>query len=90
MSDLASATTETANHPTETQQTLIGTDFWTAADTARQLNMSERQLARHRSKRTGPPPIRVGNNTVVYARDSVLAWLKSLEEPRPTPRRKKP
>jgi hypothetical protein len=81
--------TDTVNTPTfHDHETLVGTAFWTPAEVARQLKMSERKLARLRAARSGPPPIRIGHH-IFYARDSVLVWLKSLEEPRPTPHRRK-
>lgn len=63
-------------------ETLVGTVFWTFHDCAKQLKMSERKLARLHTERKGPPRIRIGQR-LYYARESVLAWLKSLEEPTP-------
>jgi predicted DNA-binding transcriptional regulator AlpA len=58
------------------------------AEVARQLGMSERTVARLRRARSGPPPTRIGKR-IYYARDSVLAWLKGLEEPHITPSRRR-
>jgi len=46
---------------------------------ATELKKKRRTLRLWRQKRTGPPWTSCGD-TILYARDSVIAWLKSQEQ----------
>ena len=57
---------------------LLG-DFMTKDQLAAELKNSPRTLDRWEVHRIGPPRIVIGR-TIWYRRDSVLEWLKSLEQ----------
>ena len=63
---------------------LLGDDYLTQQDLARELHVSVRTLARWRVERIGPPRIVVGR-LLLYRRAAVRDWLESREE---QPRRK--
>jgi hypothetical protein len=87
MSDAASTPTATAPASTAyDDDTLIEKDYFRHPEAARQLHMSERALWRLRERRIGPPAVLIGKY-IYYPKDSLRVWLKSLEEPRPTPAR---
>jgi hypothetical protein len=48
-------------------------------DLARELEISERSLARWHSLRTGPPRTTIGK-VILYRRAAVTEWLRSREE----------
>ena len=49
---------------------------------ADELGRTVRTLQRWRSERTGPPFIRLGRQ-ILYRREAVREWLKSLEQEQP-------
>jgi Helix-turn-helix domain len=61
---------------------LLGNDFLTPTELARELKIHERTLARFNAARVGPPRIKIGKK-VFYARKSVLHWIESLEQTPP-------
>lgn len=67
---------------------MIGTLYLRKQDLARLLRLTERQVQRLHEGGNGPPRFRIGKR-LYYSREGVLAWLKSLEEPTSTPRRRK-
>jgi hypothetical protein len=63
--------------------------LWRKEDLARELRCTTRQIERLHEYGLGPPRFRIGKR-YYYSRESVLAWLKSLEQPRPvSPRRRR-
>jgi hypothetical protein len=84
----ASAPTSEPNDP----DLLVGTLYLRKEDLARELRCTTRQIERIHESGLGPPRFRIGKR-YYYSRESVLAWLKSLEQPRsasPRRRRQKP
>lgn len=83
--------------PNKTEQTasllaqatsLLGSDYLSQETLARELNVSERTIARWHVLRIGPPRCTVGK-TILYRRESVLQWLASREDaPRKANRQK--
>ena len=65
----------------DTRQTppLLGSDYLSQETLARELNVSERTIARWHVLRIGPPRCTVGK-TILYRRESVLQWLASRED----------
>jgi DNA-binding transcriptional regulator YiaG len=63
---------------------LLGDDYLTQQDLARELHVSVRTLARWHVERIGPPRIVVGR-LLLYRRATIRDWLESREE---QPRRK--
>jgi predicted DNA-binding transcriptional regulator AlpA len=60
---------------------LIGTEYLTLQQLARELGLSPRTLARWHVQRVGPPRTCIGK-LVLFRRASVLAWLQGHEENR--------
>ena len=52
--------------------------YWTKAEAARELQVSERTLGRWYRERIGPPRTKVGAK-VWYRKDAVAAWVASRE-----------
>ncbi len=61
-------------------QSEILADYLSRAEAAKQIKRTERTLQRWERQRVGPPVTRLGNQ-VLYRKDALLAWLKSLETP---------
>jgi len=57
-------------------------DKLTEAELAEEIRRSVRTLQLWRAQRTGPPFIRLGKE-VLYRREAVCEWLKSLEQEQP-------
>ncbi|MBX3515223.1 MAG: helix-turn-helix domain-containing protein [Xanthobacteraceae bacterium] len=55
-------------------------DYLPRAEAAKQINRTERTLQRWANQRVGPPVTRIGNQ-VLYRKDALRDWLKSLETP---------
>ena len=51
-------------------------------DLAKELDVSERTIARWHHFREGPPRVEIGRK-VYYRKESVLAWIASCEHPEP-------
>ena len=80
-------TAELATNNTEQAAPLLGTEYLTPDGLARELHVSDRTLARWHVERVGPPRVVIGR-TILYRRESVLAWLASREDaPRKANRR---
>ena len=79
-----SADFEELLHQPITSIPLLGDDYLTQQDLARELHVSVRTLARWHVERIGPPRIVVGR-LLLYRRVAVREWLESREE---QPRRK--
>jgi excisionase family DNA binding protein len=58
---------------------VIGAQFLTPDDLARELGASPRTLARWHSRRIGPPRTVIGR-TILYRKEAVEAWLRGREE----------
>jgi len=58
---------------------LLGDDYLTQQDLARELHVSVRTIARWHVERIGPPRIVVGR-LLLYRRAAVREWLESREE----------
>jgi hypothetical protein len=65
--------------PTTTGIPLLGDDYLTQQDLARELNVSVRTIARWHVERIGPPRI-VVRRLLLYRRAAVREWLESREE----------
>jgi predicted DNA-binding transcriptional regulator AlpA len=55
-------------------------------DLAKELDVSERTIARWHHFREGPPRVEIGRK-VYYRKESVKAWIASCEHPEPLARR---
>jgi hypothetical protein len=58
---------------------LLGDDYLTQQDLARELHVSVRTIARWHVERIGPPRIVVGR-LLLYRRVTIRQWLESREE----------
>jgi hypothetical protein len=65
--------------PPTTGIPLLGNDYLTQQDLARELRVSVRTIARWHVERIGPPRIVVGR-LLLYRRATVREWLESREE----------
>ena len=78
----------TTQTPTQPQGvTLLGAEFLTDDDLARELDVSRRTIARWNAKRQGPPRI-IQGRTILYKRSSVIRWLEDREQSQPRARRR--
>jgi DNA-binding transcriptional MerR regulator len=59
---------------------LIAQHFFTESELAAELGKNIRTLRRWHALRIGPPVTRAGGKTILYSKQSVLAWLQSKEQ----------
>jgi predicted DNA-binding transcriptional regulator AlpA len=66
----------------ETKQSEESTGYLKPEELARELDVSERTIARWHNLREGPPRVEFGRK-VYYRLESVIAWIASCEHPEP-------
>ena len=54
-------------------------DLMTTAQVAAELQVAEKTLANQRSRREGPPYVRVSGGAIRYSRAALTAWLKGRQ-----------
>jgi predicted DNA-binding transcriptional regulator AlpA len=74
------APTAPAPEPAAPQEKPLLAGFLTQPQLIRELDITKRTFQRWEQQRCGPPRVTLGGGrTVLYARDSVLAWIRANE-----------